>query len=235
LNLLNTSPWNDEDVRAYAADDALRALTKDEPIEAWSLDDTGFLQQGDDSVGVQRQDTGSAGKIANGQVGVRLTVATRTAHLPIDRDLYVPESWASDPERRKAAKIPDDVVFRTKHDLALELLAQAVLADAAARLRARRQRLRFVRALPWRGHPARPAVRLRRAFLGRRASRRRVRSPPRPRLGQGAGRELARQGVARGDVARGDQGAASLALRASRSPESRSRTPTRTSRRANAC
>src|SRR5262245_28037528 len=65
LNLLNTSPWSAEDVRAYAADYALRALTKDEPVEAWSLDDTGFLKQGDDSVGVQRQYTGSAGKVTN--------------------------------------------------------------------------------------------------------------------------------------------------------------------------
>jgi SRSO17 transposase len=129
LNLLNTSPWSDEDVRGYAADYALRALTKDEPIEAWSLDDTGFLKQGDDSVGVQRQYTGSAGKITNCQIGVSLTVATRTAHLPIDMDLYLPESWAKDAERRKVAKIPEDVVFRTKHDIALDLLAKAVLAD----------------------------------------------------------------------------------------------------------
>jgi SRSO17 transposase len=129
LNLLNTSPWSDEDVRGYAADYALRALTKDEPVEAWSLDDTGFLKQGDDSVGVQRQYTGSAGKITNCQVAVSLTVATRTAHVPVDMDLYLPESWANDPARRKVAKIPEEVVFRTKHDIALDLLAKAVLAD----------------------------------------------------------------------------------------------------------
>jgi SRSO17 transposase len=129
LNLLNTSPWSDEDVRAYAADFALRALTKDESVEAWSLDDTGFLKQGNDSVGVQRQYTGSAGKVTNCQVAVSLTVATRTAHLPVDMGLYLPESWANDAERRKAAKIPDSVVFRTKHDIALDLLARAVLAD----------------------------------------------------------------------------------------------------------
>jgi SRSO17 transposase len=129
LNLLNTSPWSDEDVRSYAAEYALRALTKEEPVEAWGLDDTGFLKQGHDSVGVQRQYTGSAGKVTNCQVAVSLTVATRTAHLPIDMDLYLPESWAKDAERRKAAKIPEDVVFRTKHDIALELLARAVLAD----------------------------------------------------------------------------------------------------------
>ena len=129
LHLLNTSPWSDEDVRGYAADYALRALTEDEPVEAWSLDDTGFLKQGDDSVGVQRQYTGSAGKVTNCQVAVSLTVATRTAHLPIDMDLYLPEDWAKDAERRQAAKVPAAVAFRTKHDIALDLIAKAVLAD----------------------------------------------------------------------------------------------------------
>jgi SRSO17 transposase len=129
LHLLNTSPWSDEDVRGYAADYALRALTEDEPVEAWSLDDTGFLKQGDDSVGVQRQYTGSAGKVTNCQVAVSLTVATRTAHLPIDMDLYLPEDWAKDAQRRHAAKVPDAVAFRTKHGIALDLIAKAVLAD----------------------------------------------------------------------------------------------------------
>src|SRR5207247_421367 len=65
----------------------------------------------------------------NCQVAVSLTVATRTAHVPVDMDLYLPESWANDPVRRQVAKIPDEVVFRTKHDIALDLLAKAVLAD----------------------------------------------------------------------------------------------------------
>jgi SRSO17 transposase len=129
LNLLNTSPRSHEDVRGYAADYARRARTKDEPIEAWSLDDTGFLKQGNDAVGVQRRYTGSAGKNTNCQVAVSLTVATRTAHLPIDMDLYLPEGWAQDAERRKAAKISDAVVFRTKHDIALDLIAKAILVD----------------------------------------------------------------------------------------------------------
>jgi hypothetical protein len=226
LHLLNTSPWSDEDVRAYAAEYALRALTEDEPVEAWSLDDTGFLKQGDDAVGVQRHSTGSAGKITHGQVAASLTVATRTAHLPVDMDLYLPESWASDPGRRKAAKIPDEVVFRTKHDIALDLLARAVLADAAARLRTRRQRLRLVGSLPRRGHPARPAVRLRRALVARRATRRCPRPATPADVGQGGGRRPAPEALARGDVARRDEGALALALRA-RGGRGRERRPER--------
>ena len=148
LHLLNTSPWSDDDVRAYAADYALRALTEDEPVEARSLDDTGFLKQGHDPVGVQRQYTGKAGKVTNGQVAVSLTVATRSAHLPVDMARYLPAGWADDEARREAAQVPASVRFQTKHDLALDLLAKALLAGAAARLLARRQRLRLERTLP---------------------------------------------------------------------------------------
>ena len=128
LHLLNTSPWSDEDVRSYAADYALAALTKVEAIETWTIDDTGFLKQGDDSVGVQRQYTGTAGKITNCQIGVSLTVATPTVHVPVDMDLYLPKAWADDAARRAAAKVPDQVRFRTKHEIALDLVARAVLA-----------------------------------------------------------------------------------------------------------
>ena len=74
-------------------------MTAREPVEAWILDDTGFLKQGNHSVGVQLQYTGSAGKATNGQVGVSLTVATRTEQLPIDFELCLPDSWANAPER----------------------------------------------------------------------------------------------------------------------------------------
>jgi SRSO17 transposase len=90
------------------------------------IDDTGFLKQGKHSVAVQRQYTGSAGKTANCQVGVSLSVTTRTEHLPIDFALFLPESWTEDPERRRKAKIPEEATFKTKHDLALEMIEQAV-------------------------------------------------------------------------------------------------------------
>jgi SRSO17 transposase len=91
-------------------------------------------------VGVQRQYTGSAGKIANCQIGVSLAAATETAHIPLDFELYLPRSWTEAPQRRKAVRIPEEVTFKTKTDLALEMIEGAarakipgdiVLADSA--------------------------------------------------------------------------------------------------------
>jgi SRSO17 transposase len=95
-------------------------------VEAWIIDDTGFLKQGKHSVGVQRQYTGSAGKITNCQIGVSLSLATRTEHLPIDFELYLPESWANDTARRQEARIPEDVAFKTKPQLAVQMIGRAV-------------------------------------------------------------------------------------------------------------
>lgn len=120
------SKWSDQEVRQEAAQYALEPMVQREPVEAWILDDTGFLKQGTHSVGVQRQYTGSAGKIANCQVGVSLSIATRTEHLPIDFELYLPTRWANSPERRKEARIPTEVTFKTKPQLALEMIRRAM-------------------------------------------------------------------------------------------------------------
>lgn len=118
--------WDDREVRKVAAWHAIRAMeAHGDPVEAWIIDDTGFLKQGKHSVGVQRQYTGSAGKITNCQIGVSLTVATRSAHVPIDFELYLPKDWASDPERRRVARIPEEVTFKTKLDLALQMIERA--------------------------------------------------------------------------------------------------------------
>src|SRR5205823_9783652 len=85
--------------------------------------------QGKHSVGVQRQYTGSAGKVANCQVGVSLAAATDTEQVGIDFELYLPESWANDPARRAAARIPNEVTFKTKIELALEMITRAALAE----------------------------------------------------------------------------------------------------------
>jgi SRSO17 transposase len=132
LHFAADGKWSDRAVRRYAAHYGIAALTAREPIEHWILDDTGFLKQGKHSVGVQRQYTGSAGKTTNCQIGVSLSVATRSEHLPIDFELYLPESWTKDPERRREAKIPDDIVFRTKPMLALEMIDRA-LADGVSK------------------------------------------------------------------------------------------------------
>jgi SRSO17 transposase len=126
LHFIADSQWNDHGVRRAATKYALSAMVEREPIETWIVDDTGFLKQGKHSVGVQRQYTGSAGKITNCQVGVSLSVATRTEHIPIDFELYLPKSWANDPAQRAKGKIPDEVGFETKPELALDMIRWAV-------------------------------------------------------------------------------------------------------------
>jgi SRSO17 transposase len=127
-HFVSNSNWRDKDVRREAAAYALEILTKRESVVAWIFDDTGFLKQGSHSVGVQRQYTGSAGKITNCQIGVSLTVATPTEHLPIDFELYLPQSWTEAPTRRLEARIPDEVQFKTKPELAIAMLRRAAAA-----------------------------------------------------------------------------------------------------------
>src|SRR6266496_3979667 len=79
---LGESHWSDDDVRRFCGRYVLNAMTKGEQVQTWIIDDTGFLKQGRHSVGVQRQYSGSAGKIANCQIGVSLVVATAHDHLP---------------------------------------------------------------------------------------------------------------------------------------------------------
>lgn len=140
LHFLGQSPWPDRAVRREAARHAIAAMTEREPVTTWIIDDTGFLKQGSHSVGVQRQYTGSAGKVTNCQIGVSLSVASRSEHVPIDFALYLPRSWLDSPKRRLEARIPAETTFKTKPELALDLVVGAledelpgeiVLADAA--------------------------------------------------------------------------------------------------------
>ena len=140
LNFLRESRWDDHGVRREAARYVIEALEKQEPVTTWIIDDTGFPKQGKHSVGVQRQYTGTLGKIGNCQIGVSLTIATKHEHVPIDFALYMPKSWTDDAARRKKARVPGDLVFKTKPELALDLITRAVedkipgdivLADAA--------------------------------------------------------------------------------------------------------
>lgn len=128
LRFIRDSPWSDREVRTIAAKHAMEAMTQEEPMRTWIIDDTGFLKQGKHSVGVQRQYTGSAGKVANCQIGVSLSIATATAHVPIDFELYLPRSWLEDWGRRAETKIPWQTVFKTKEELALDMIERAVKA-----------------------------------------------------------------------------------------------------------
>ena len=125
-NFLVDAKWSDPRVRRVAASYGIGAITQRGPIQAWIVDDTGFPKQGKHSVGVQRQYSGTLGKTGNCQVGASLTVASRHDHLPIDFELYLPRSWADPPERREEARIPEDVPFRTKPQLALAMIRRAV-------------------------------------------------------------------------------------------------------------
>jgi SRSO17 transposase len=125
LHFLVDAPWSNREVRRAASQYALTELTAHSPVTAWIIDDTPFLKQGKDSVGVQRQYAGSVGKIANCQAAPSLTIATARAHVPIDFELYLPRSWTDDPVQRKKARIPDSVTFLTKPEQALLMLQRA--------------------------------------------------------------------------------------------------------------
>ncbi len=106
------------------------------------LDETGFVKKGGKSAGVQRQYSGTAGRIENCQIGVFLAYASRHGRALIDRALYLPESWAEDRARRAEAGVPEEVAFATKPKLGLAMLERALAAGRAVRLGDRRQRLR---------------------------------------------------------------------------------------------
>lgn len=129
--LLRYARWDADalrdDVRTYAVDH----LGTDDGV--LSVDETGFLKKGRASAGVQRQYTGTAGRIETSQVGVFLAYATSRGRALIDRRLYLPEeSWCTDHERRQAAGIPGTVRFATKPRLAWEMIAAALDAGVEA-------------------------------------------------------------------------------------------------------
>jgi SRSO17 transposase len=106
---------------------------------AWIVDDTGFVKKGHHSVGVVRQYCGQVGKQENCRVAVSLSVTTNTASMPVAFQLYLPAVWAEDKGRRRKAGVPEEVVFRSKPQIALEQIRRArvrgipqavILADA---------------------------------------------------------------------------------------------------------
>ena len=94
-------------------------------VEAWVLDDTGFPKDGKDSPGVKRQYSGTLGKVGNCQIGVSVHAVGKTGTVPLGWALYLPEEWCEDSERRPRAKIPDEVAFKPKFELGVELVERA--------------------------------------------------------------------------------------------------------------
>jgi SRSO17 transposase len=127
--VLGRSRWDAEALRDLVRDYALETLAA--PDAMLVIDETGFLKQGSSSCGVQRQYTGSAGKITNCQIGVFAAYVSAKGHAFIDRRLYLPKSWTGQPDRRCAAHVPDDIHFATKPAIAVAMIERALNAGVA--------------------------------------------------------------------------------------------------------
>ena len=129
--LLYRAKWDADAVR-----DDVRKVVVDrfgDPDGVLVVDETGDLKKGGHTVGVQRQYTGTAGRIENAQVGVFLAYASRHGHTLIDRRVYLPKSWTDDRDRCEQAGVPDDVAFATRSELAEHMITAAVKALVPAR------------------------------------------------------------------------------------------------------
>src|SRR6266516_1471011 len=105
--LLNRAVWESDQLR-----DQLQAYVRQmigDPNGVYVLDETGFLKKGKKSVGVQRQYSGTAGRVENCKIGVFLAYATEAGHTLVDRELYLPKSWTHDRERCREADVPEEV------------------------------------------------------------------------------------------------------------------------------
>ncbi|MGH2831409.1 MAG: IS701 family transposase [Solirubrobacteraceae bacterium] len=118
---LAVSPWDPGLVIKAVAERVAPLID----VQAWVLDDTGFPKDGKHSPGVKRQYSGTLGKIGNCQIGVSVHAVGATGTVPLGWALYLPKEWCEDSERRRKAKIPDDVVFKTKPELGKDLIERA--------------------------------------------------------------------------------------------------------------
>ncbi|WP_409497446.1 IS701 family transposase [Amycolatopsis sp. cmx-11-12] len=121
--LLRWADWDIDGVRDDLRDYVVEHLGV--PGGVLIVDDTGFLKKGTKSAGVQRQYSGTAGRIENCQIGTFLAYASDRGHALIDRELYLPEPWIADRDRARAAGIPDEIEFETKPRHAMAMLARA--------------------------------------------------------------------------------------------------------------
>jgi SRSO17 transposase len=128
--LLARAAWDTDgardDVRAYVVEHLA------DPEAVLVVDETGDVKKGTTTAGVQRQYTGTAGKIENAQVAVYLTYSGSEGHAAIDRELYLPQSWTDDRERCRTAGIPEQIAFATKPALATRMIVRALDAGVPA-------------------------------------------------------------------------------------------------------
>jgi SRSO17 transposase len=139
-HIVAAAPWSDEALLKQVRRQVLPAMTKKHALAAWIVDDTGFPKKGSHSVGVTRQYCGQLGKQENCRVAVSVSLATEQASMPATYQLYLPEIWANDLERRKQAGVPKEIRFQTKPEITLghirslvneDVPRGVVLADAA--------------------------------------------------------------------------------------------------------
>src|SRR4051795_6958736 len=116
--------WDEEAARDLCREHAVERLGAEDAVLV--VDESGFVKKGRHSAGVARQYCGTVGKVENCQVGVFLAYGSRRGHALIDRRLYLPEAWAGDAGRRRAAKVPEDVPFLTKPAIARAMIARAL-------------------------------------------------------------------------------------------------------------
>jgi SRSO17 transposase len=127
-HLLDRARWDADQARDRVRDYALAELSSPEAVLI--VDETGFLKKGLHSAGVKRQYSGTAGRIENSQIGVFLCYGSDKGAALVDRELYIPQEWAADGERRLAAGIPESLEFATKPQLARRMLERALEGGA---------------------------------------------------------------------------------------------------------
>jgi len=128
--LLDRAVWDSEQMREVLCTYVREQLGDGSAVLV--IDETGFLKKGTKSVGVQRQYSGTAGRVENCQVGVFLTYASQAGHTLLDRELYLPKSWTQDAARCREAHVPAGVSFATKPELAARMLARTLDAGISA-------------------------------------------------------------------------------------------------------
>lgn len=120
---LSDSPWRERQVWQAIRREVIPVV---EPLQAWVVDETGWLKQGTHSVGVSHQYCGAVGKQAQCQVAVELVVSDGEIAAPVGGRLYLPEGWTKEASRRKGAGVPDGVAFQTKPAIAGNLIEEAL-------------------------------------------------------------------------------------------------------------
>jgi SRSO17 transposase len=125
LHFVGQGQWSDDTLLAKVRELVLPGIERHGAIRAWIVDDTGFPKQGRHSVGVARQYCGQLGKQDNCQTVVSLSLANDYASLPVAHRLYLPQEWIDDAARRAKAGVPEEIVFKTKPQIALDQIRWA--------------------------------------------------------------------------------------------------------------